>query len=64
MKEDFKLHEPALWGQTLDKLRRSVTCQGHPLSVHALCAAIGMSPKTYRKLISGVAVMQATTCEY
>lgn len=62
MREDFKLSETALLGRTLDELRRSVSWEGHPLSGNMLCGVVGMSPKTYRKVVSGVAVMQDTTC--
>lgn len=64
MREDFQLNEPHLLGDLLEKLRRSVAYKGHPLSKAVLTKSIGMSHKTYTKLISGVAVMQQViTCE-
>ena len=63
MNEDFRLTDPHLLGESLEKLRRSVAYQGHPLSKEVLTKSIGMSIKTYKKLTSGVAVMQAITCE-
>lgn len=63
MREDFQLNEPHLLGDLLEKLRRSVAYKGHPLSKGMLTRSIGMSGKTYAKLISGVAVMQVITCE-
>ena len=63
MNEDFRLTDPHLLGESLEKLRRSVAYQGHPLSKEVLTKSIGMSIKTYKKLASGVAVMQAITCE-
>ena len=63
MNEDFRLNDPHLLGESLEKLRRSVAYQGHPLSKGVLTRSIGMSMKTYNKLASGVVVMQAITCE-
>lgn len=63
MNEDFKLIEPALLGKALDELRESVAFKGHRLAYTVLCKKIGMSRKTYKKMISGVAGMQAITCE-
>ena len=63
MNEDFRLTDPHLLGESLEKLRRSVAYQGHPLSKEVLTKSIGMSIKTYKKLASGVVVMPAITCE-
>ena len=63
MKEKFMLRETALLGSSLEHLRRSVALGGHLLSANVLCRAIKMSPKTYRKVISGVVVVRVITCE-
>ena len=63
MIEDFRLNDPHLLGESLEKLRRSVAYQGHPLSKGGLTKSVGMSMKTYNKLASGVAGMQDITCE-
>ena len=63
MNEDFRLNDPHLLGESLEKLRRSVVYQGHPLSKGGLTKSVGMSMKTYNKLASGVAGMQDITCE-
>lgn len=63
MNEDFRLNDPHLLGESLEKLRRSLAYQGHPLSKGGLTKSVGMSMKTYNKLASGVAGMQDITCE-